>query len=104
MITVCGNTLYTINAPWGATEITYKSYNTINGQLLKTSFVSQSVAAPAGIAVHPKDNRIFISSYNLVGGYASYSTPGYVAAYRSDGTFLQKYETGVGPINMLFLD
>ncbi|MBO4985139.1 MAG: YncE family protein [Bacteroides sp.] len=103
MMTVSGNTLYTINSPWGATEVTYKAYSTTTGSVTKQSFVNTPVDSPAGIAVHPTDGRIFITSYNLVDGYASYSTPGYVAEYETNGDLVKKYDVGVGAVYMTFL-
>lgn len=103
IMAVDGNTLYTIDAPWGATEISYKAYSTVDGTLKKEKFISQSVDSPAGLAIHPDDGRIFITSYTLVDGYASYSTPGYVAEYTSSGEFVKKADVGVGAVQMLFL-
>ena len=60
------NSLYVINAPYGAPSITYTVYNTSSGAVEKENFVSAPVDAPAGIAVH-SDGRIFITSYTLVG-------------------------------------
>lgn len=96
------NSLYVINAPYGAPSITYTVYNTSSGAVEKENFVSAPVDAPAGIAVH-SDGRIFITSYTLVGGFASYKTPGYVSEYSSDGTFVKKYDVGVGAVSMTFL-
>lgn len=96
------NSLYVINAPYGAPSITYTVYNTSSGAVEKKNFVSAPVDAPAGIAVH-SDGRIFITSYTLVGGFASYKTPGYVSEYSSDGTFVKKYDVGVGAVSMTFL-
>lgn len=103
IMSVSGNTLYTINSPWGASEITYKSYNTTNGTVISESFVTEPVDSPAGIAINSEDGSIFITSYNLVGGYASYNTPGYVAEYTSNGTFVKKYDVGTGAVSMTIL-
>ena len=46
------NSLYVINAPYGAPSITYTVYNTSSGAVEKENFVSAPVDAPAGIAVH----------------------------------------------------
>ena len=38
---------------------------------------------------------VFVTSYNMVGGYASYSTPGYVEQYKADGSLVKHYDTYV---------
>lgn len=98
-----GNSLYTINAPYGSTDIKYSVYNTQTGDLEKDNFVSVPVDSPAGIAVDPEKGHIFITSYNMVGGFASWTTPSYVNEYSSDGTFVKKYDVGVGAVYMTFL-
>lgn len=104
IMAVLGNSLYTINAPYGSTEISYIVYNTVTGEVENSNFVSTPVDSPAGIAVHPESGNIYLSSYTLVGGFASYNTPGYVNAYASDGTLTGTYEVGVGAVYMSFLD
>ncbi len=104
IMTVSGNSLYVINAPWGATEVTYTKYNTVTGaQAASDSFVSQPVDSPAGIAVDPDNGSIYITSYNMVDGYASYSTPSYVAEYSSNGTFVKKHDVGTGAVSMTIM-
>ncbi|WP_308756648.1 DUF5074 domain-containing protein [uncultured Bacteroides sp.] len=98
------NSLYTVyDAYAGADAVKYTVYNTLTGAVEKENFVSVPVDSPAGIAVDSKGN-IFITSYNLVGGFASYNTPGYVNEYSSDGTFVKKYDVGVGAVYMTFLN
>ena len=103
IMAVSGNSLYIINAPWGATTVTYAKYNTTTMTPTSSNFVSQPVDSPAGIAVDPDNGSIYITSYNLVDGYASYSTPGYVAEYSSDGTFVKEHEVGTGAVNMTIM-
>ena len=104
IMAVRGNSLYTINAPFGATEVSYIVYNTVTGAVENPNFVSTPVDSPAGLAVHPESGNIYITSYTLVGGFASYNTPGYVNAYDPDGTLTGKYDVGVGAVYMSFLD
>ena len=104
IMAVLENSLYTVNAPYGSTEMSYIVYNTVTGEVENSNFVSTPVDSPAGIAVHPESGNIYISSYTLVGGFASYNTPGYVNAYASDGTLTGTYEVGVGAVYMSFLD
>ena len=101
--------LYVVDSPWGGST-SYVSYNAKDLSVISDSFVKDVVDAPAGIAV--EDDRIFISSYNLVNGYASYSTDGYVNEYRVSAAavyppeygLVKKYDVGVGPVHMLVVD
>ena len=93
--------LYVVDSPWGGST-SYLTYKASDLSVISSAFVSTPVDSPAGIAVD--DDRIFISSYNLVNGYASYNTDGYVNEYTMDGTLVKKYDVGVGPVKMAFLD
>lgn len=93
--------LYVVDSPWGGST-SYKSYKASDLSVVSESFIKTPVDAPAGIAVD--EGRIFVSSYNLVNGYASYSTDGYVNEYKMDGTLVKKYDVGVGPVHMLVVD
>ena len=75
--------LYVVDSPWGGST-SYVSYSAKDLSVISDQFVKDPVDAPAGIAV--EDDRIFISSYNLVNGSASYNTDGYVNEYRTDAT------------------
>ena len=92
--------IYLINNPYTnpATAITYSVYDTKTG---KTSrFIDGSnVYSPTGISVDPKTGHIYIISYNEDPDTkkAAYSLPGYVNEYDSNGSFIKKYDTGVGP-------
>ena len=103
LMAVKGNSLYTINAPFGTPEVKYTVYNTVDASVEKENFVSKPAESAANIAFDKKGD-IFITSYSLVGGMASYDTPGYVNEYSSDGTFVKKYDAGVGAVYMAFLD
>jgi sugar lactone lactonase YvrE len=93
--------LYVVDSPWGGTT-SYTSYKASDLSVVSQNFIKTPVDSPAGIAVD--EDRIFVSSYNLVDGYASYSTDGYVNEYKLDGTFVKKYDVGVGPVHMLVVD
>jgi len=93
--------LYVVDSPWGGTT-SYTSYKASDLSVVSQNFIKTSVDSPAGIAVD--EDRIFVSSYNLVDGYASYSTDGYVNEYKLDGTLVKKYDVGVGPVHMLVVD
>jgi hypothetical protein len=101
--------LYVVDSPWGGST-SYVSYSAKDLSVISDQFVKDPVDAPAGIAV--EDDRIFISSYSLVNGSASYNTDGYVNEYRTDATavyppnyqLVKKYDVGVGPVHMLVVD
>lgn len=92
--------LYFINAPYGASSIDYKVLDTATGTI--SAFPVSGVDSPAAIAVDPVVGDVFVTSYNMVGGYASYSTPGYVEQYKADGSLVKHYDTGVGPCYVNF--
>ena len=100
-----GNSIYVIDSPWGATAtaMKYVVYNTLTGEMVKDNFVSTPADAAVGLAIDPVTEHIFITSYNLVGGFASADTPGYVNEYSADGTFIKKFDVGVGAVYMAFL-
>ena len=102
LMTVKDNTLYLINAPYGATANTYFSIDTKTGNETK-NLIDQPVDSPCGIAVNPFTGNIYISSYNMVGGWPSYTTDGYVNEYSANGKFTNKYNVGVGPCGLTFL-
>ena len=93
--------LYVVDSPWGGST-SYTSYKASDLSVVSESFIKTPVDSPAGITVD--DGRIFVSSYNLVNGYASYSVEGYVNEYKMDGTLVKKYDVGVGPVHMLVVD
>lgn len=104
LMAVKDNTLYLINAPYGAASDTYTyfSIDTKTGNETK-ELVNQVVDSPCNIAVDPITGKIYISSYNMVGGYISYSTDGYVNEYSPSGEFIKRYDVGVGPCGLSFL-
>ncbi|MCQ2188767.1 MAG: hypothetical protein MJZ00_02470 [Paludibacteraceae bacterium] len=96
------NTLYTINAPWGASSIDFVSFNTKTGVKENSSFISGSEdelpSNPTSISVNPKNGNIMIGSYLTAGDYSS---NGYVFEY-ADGAFKAKYNVGVGPRKIVY--
>lgn len=98
--------IYTVNAPYTspATPATYNVYDCATGSV--TEFISgEDIASAAAITVDSANSGdVYISSYNIDPdtGFASYSTDGYINQYTSGGTFVRKYETGVGPTAFAF--
>lgn len=104
LIAVKGNSLYVIDAPYGVALKSHIIYNTVTGEQEKANFVSKSADAPAGLAINPSTGTIYITSYNMTGGKSDASIPGYVNEYSADGTFVKKYDVGVGAVIMAFLN
>ena len=94
--------LYVIYYPYYEEGTSYTSYNLSDMSVKSSAFVDTRLDAPAGIAV--ENGRIYISSYSLVDGWASYTTDGYLNEYTTDGTFVKKYDVGVGPANIYVMD
>ena len=88
----------TVSAPYGMGSV---SYNTFDGTKV-TPLSGVSVDSPAAINVDPKTGNIFIASYSLVGGYASYTTNGYVREFTINGKQVAQFDCGVGPSCIFF--
>ena len=96
------NSLYVINAPYGAPSITYTVYNTSSGAVEKENLFLLLLMHRLVLLCIRTD--VFLLLLTLwFGGFASYKTPGYVSEYSSDGTFVKKYDVGVGAVSMTFL-
>ena len=96
------NTLYTVNAPWGAPSIEFVSYNTATGVKESDAFITGSAdqipANPHSISVNPKNGNIFNGSYLTA---ADYLSNGYVYEY-ANGAFKARYNAGVGPRKFVY--
>lgn len=105
-LAVSNGVLYTINSvyneDWTTTNY-YKSYNLSDMSVKSEAFLVEEVDAPAAITIDAEGGSIYVSSYNLAYGYASYDTDGYVNQYDLDGKLVKKYDVGVGPCYMLAL-
>lgn len=97
--------VYYINSAYGAegATVTYSVYDTRTGKT-RQFITGDGVDSPAAIAVDPVNGDVYISSYriNPDTGYADYTADGYVNRYRADGTFVAKYDAGVGPTALAF--
>lgn len=96
------NTLYTVNAPYGAPAIEFISYNTATGVKESDAFITGSAdqipTNPHSISVNPKNGNIFIGSYLTA---ADYLSNGYVYEY-ANGAFKARYNAGVGPRKFVY--
>lgn len=97
-----GKRIFTVNAPYGGSEITYLIYDTTTGKT--SSWKPADIQSPAAIAADPVTGDIFVISYviNPDTGYPAYNLPSYVNQYSADGTFKKRYDCGVGPISAVF--
>lgn len=88
------------DANWNVTY-SYSAYDLLTGEVSALP-VGEEVFSPCGIAIDPCSGIIYISS-NSEGEYgmASYTEPGYVVAYSTDGSF-KTYRTGVAPSSFAF--
>ena len=99
--------LYTINSVFDENWMTtnyYITYNLSDMSVNSSAFLGENVVdAPAGICIDAEGGNLFVSSYNLAYGYASYDTEGYVNQYDLNGNLVKKYDVGVGPCFMTVL-
>ena len=81
--------LYTINSVFDENWMTtnyYITYNLSDMSVNSSAFLGENVVdAPAGICIDAEGGNLFVSSYNLAYGYASYDTEGYVNQYDLNG-------------------
>lgn len=91
--------IYNNNAPafYGVWDIT-------SGTSSQWIDSAQGVDYPtSGIGVDPVTGNVFVCSYELIDGWASYNTPGYVKQYTSRGDVVGTYKVGISP-NYLFFN
>ena len=103
---VSNGVLYTINSvyneDWTTTNY-YYAYNLADMSVKSEAFLTKEVDAPAAIAIDAEGSNMYVASYNLAYGYASYDTDGYINQYDLNGKLLKSYDVGVGPCYMLVL-
>ncbi len=98
-----GQSIFTVDAPYGASGIKYLIYNTTTKAI--SEWTPVGIFSPAIIAADPVTGDIFIVSYqeNPSTGYAGYALPSYTNQYKKDGSFVKKYtDTATGPIDAIF--
>ncbi len=103
-----GNLLYVLNSksdysnwPNVTTIVTSAIYNTLTGEKISEGFIpaDHTPASPTAIDINPNDGNIYVSTQATA---SSYTDPGYVMVYNSNGTFLKQYNTGVQPFGVVF--
>lgn len=92
--------IYVANTPFNGSDRTYSVYDTASGNI--SSWNIPEVYYPSGMAVDPVRGDIFVGSLIQDGIYPSYTAPGYVCVYGSDGTFKSRYNVGAGPAAIFF--
>ncbi len=98
MAALVNNAFYTVNAPYGAGEVSYNKY--VGGQLTPISGIS--VDSPCAMNVDPISKHIFVASYSMSGGYPSYTSNGYVREFTEDGNPVAQFECGVSASCIFF--
>lgn len=91
-----GDKLYFVYAPYpkkGQPAIPPTYYEYVISTKVKTELQLTNIISPVAIGVNPSTGNIFVSSYSVEYGY---SDPCIVNEYSSTGTFLKKYDVGVG--------
>lgn len=90
--------LYTVNAPKGASTITYERYDLSNGS--RMTFTTDGVFCPIAIEVDPIAGFVFIASYkeNSTTHEPAYDANGYVKVYDpNSGKCIKEFDCGVRP-------
>ncbi|NDW18041.1 hypothetical protein D0T53_03805 [Dysgonomonas sp. 216] len=93
--------LYSIYSQWGATEVTYKVYDTTTGEVVDNKFITDDVefvSDPYSLSIDPKNGNIYI-------GVSNYSTESsmYIIS-PSTGKLLHSFKTGgISPRGVYFI-
>lgn len=106
--TISNDKIFSFNSTYDANYNVNFEYNIYD---LKTSKKKQFISSTEvdyanNISSNPKDGHIFIVSnyWDENKQYGDYSRAGFVAEFDENGNKLAKYETGVGPYKMLFVE
>lgn len=105
--------LYVINVvtdkvTYATTSISSSVYNAATGAQLSNNFLqtpantTEYAFFPICMDVNPANGDIYVCSDNGSGSYASYSTPGYINVYTSNGAFSKRIATGIHPYGVIF--
>jgi hypothetical protein len=100
-----GNNLYVLNAPYGASSITYTQYDT-QKSLTETvvNATLEDIVSASSFSVNPVNGDLYVGSYSLGDyGYADYTTDGYINVYdATTGTKKSQIAAGVGPCALIY--
>lgn len=105
--------LYVINVvtdkiTYAITSISSSVYNAATGAQVSNNFLqtpantTEYAFFPICMDVNPANGDIYVCSDNGSGSYASYSTPGYINVYTSNGAFSKRIATGIHPYGVIF--
>ncbi len=102
-----GQSIFTYNYPDVSSKATYSVYNIVYGSLSSFSPTGGTpIESPCAIAADPNTGQVYIASRKLDPdtGYPSYTTPGYMNVYTSNGQFVgsSSFPTGVEPHAIAF--
>ncbi len=105
-----GNNLYVLNAPYGASEITYTKYNVQPTAIETASVVEvakatlEDIVSASCFAINPVNKDLYVGSYSLgEHGYADYYSNGYINVYdETTGAKKTQVAAGVGPCALIF--
>ncbi len=100
MITADGDKVYIVDAHWDGSGNIYHVYDATAHRL--GTLDVRGVDYPNGIAVSSQYDRIIISSNVWGDGMPAYDLPGYIMEYKTDCTFIKRYESGVGEASIFF--
>lgn len=95
-------TLYYIDNGYLADAVSYGRYDIRSGAV--SSWISGAeVKFPAGFGVDRVTGDAYILSNNMgEGGFADYTSPGYMVRYDAEGGYVGKYDVGVCPTRVFF--
>ncbi len=105
LIAVRENNLYVlgVDTDWTVqkTIVTSKVYDTTTGELLKENYLPSDhvPGSPNSIDIEPATGRLFICVDKTA---IDYDRAGSLFIYESDGSFVQKIETGIHPCGVVF--
>ncbi len=103
-MTAAGYNIYTYNAPYGGSSITYSIYNIQTGKT--SSFTPAGIESPAAIEVDPITGAVMIASYRMkeseYGTFPDYSGNCYVNIYDSSFEVVKTtFECGLNPARIV---
>jgi hypothetical protein len=105
-----GTNLYVLNAPYGASEITYTKYD-VKPTAIETASVEEvakatleDIVSASSFSVNPVNGDLYVGSYSLGDyGYADYTTDGYINVYdATTGVKKSQIAAGVGPCALIY--